>query len=66
MNKKRKNKKHHVYIVIGSLLIIGTLKGNLKYISDWTDPEIIGINVFSIIALIVGSVFLYKGIKNNY
>lgn len=53
-----------IKFVIGILLIIGTLAaGNLKTITDWSTSELVGYNLWSIIALVGGVYLVYRGSK---
>ena len=50
--------------IIGLLLIVGTLfGGNLKYITDWSSSELVGYNVWTLIAIIGGGYLCYWGLK---
>ncbi len=62
--KKRSATKKTIMIVIGALLVIGTLTGgNLQTITDWSTSELVGFNAWSIIALVGGAYLVYRGFK---
>jgi len=62
--KKKGTAKKAIFFVIGALLIVGTLAGgNLQYITDWSTSELVGYNVWSIIAIFGGAYLIYLGIK---
>jgi hypothetical protein len=52
--------------VIGLLLIVGTLAGgNIQYLTDWSNPELVGYNIWSLFALLGGGYMVYWGIKKS-
>lgn len=60
MNTKKKS----ISFVIGALLVVGTLfGGNLKYIGDWSSAELVGYNVWSVVAILGGGYLVYLGLK---
>lgn len=62
--KKRSTTKKTIAVVIGALLVIGTLTGgNLQTITDWGTSELVGYNLWSIIALVGGAYLVYRGFK---
>jgi len=62
--KKKGSTKKVIFFVIGVLLILGTLSGgNLKYIGDWSTSELVGYNVWSLIAIFGGGYLVYLGAK---
>lgn len=62
--KKRGTTKKTIAVVIGALLVIGTLAGdNLQTITDWGTSELVGYNLWSIIALVGGTYLVYRGLK---
>lgn len=55
-----------VVVVIGALLILGTLSGgNLKFLSDWSTAELVGYNVWSLISIFGGGYLVYWGLKKK-
>ena len=62
--KKKGTTKKAVFFVIGALLIVGTLAGgSLQYITDWSTSELVGYNIWSIIAIFGGAYLVYMGVK---
>lgn len=62
--KKSSTTKKIIFFVIGALLIVGTLAGeNLKYLTDWSTAELIGYNIWSLIAIFGGAYLIYLGAK---
>ncbi len=62
--KKPSTAKKTTFFVIGVLLIIGTLAGgNFKYLADWSTAELIGYNVWSLVAIFGGAYLIYLGAK---
>lgn len=62
--KKLSTTKKTIFFVIGALLIIGTLAGgNLKYLADWSTAELVGYNVWSLIAIFGSAYLIYLGAK---
>ena len=62
--KKNGGTKKIIFIVVGILLILGTLAGgNLKYIFNWSTAELAGYNTWSLIAIIGGGYLIYLGRK---
>lgn len=55
--------KKNILLIVGILLIIGTL-GNFKYLNDWSTAEMIGFNTWSLVAIFGGIYLIYLGIKN--
>lgn len=53
--------------IIGFLLVAGTIYGggNLKHITDWGSGEMIGYNMFSILAIVGGSYLVYRSFKSE-
>ncbi len=65
--EKQKNSstiKKTIFFVICAFLVIGTLAGkNLKYITDWSTSELVGFNIWSLIAIFGGAYLIYLGVK---
>lgn len=62
--KRSGTTKKTATVVIGALLVIGTLAGdNLKTITNWSTSELVGYNMWSIIALVGGAYLVYRGFK---
>jgi hypothetical protein len=61
---KTSSMKKKTFLVLGLLLVIGTLfGGNLEYLSDWSTSELVGYNSWTIVALLGGVYLIYKGFK---
>lgn len=61
-----KKKSGTVQIVIGVLLILGILSGgNLASIGNWSSSEMVGYNVFAIVALVGGAYLIRVGMRRN-
>jgi hypothetical protein len=60
--KKKTNVWKVVAFVIGALLILGSL-GNLSSLGDWSTAELVGFNLWTIIAIGGGGTLCYWGVK---
>ena len=62
--KQKGTTKKTVFLIIGILLLLGTLAGgNLSTITNWSTGELVGYNIWSIIAIGGGAYLVYLGIK---
>lgn len=63
-NIKKSGTKKTIYFIIGGLLVLGTLGGgNIQYITDWSTAELVGFNIWTIIAIFGGSYLIYLALK---
>ncbi|MDO8669752.1 MAG: hypothetical protein Q7K65_05725 [Candidatus Buchananbacteria bacterium] len=57
MEQKETNK--NILGILGLLLILGTLK-NITYIGNWSTAQMIGFNVWTLVAIFGGAYLAYR------